>query len=106
MIWTVRLMCGVHETPFAKQADPAHPKGQPMRKRRARRATGPAPGIFLWGVFYAFRSLFWQGLDSLSHLPTDYARKDLIFMGFYLSKCVDGRYFNRAIPGYHNKIES
>lgn len=36
----------------------------------------------------------------------DYARKDLIFMGFYLSKCVDGRYFNRAIPGYHNKIES
>ena len=77
-----------------------------MRKRRARRATGPAPGIFLWVVFYAFRSLFWQGLDSLSHLPADYARKDLIFMGFYLSKCVDGRYFNRAIPGYHNKIES
>ena len=42
----------------------------------------------------------------MTHLPADYARKDLIFMGFYLSKCVDGRYFNRAIPGYHNKIES
>ena len=38
----------VHETPLAKQADPGHPKGQPIRKRWTRRPAGPALRIFLW----------------------------------------------------------
>ena len=41
--------CGrVHETPLAKLADPGHPKGQPMRKRRAQGQQAAASGVFLW----------------------------------------------------------
>ena len=36
----------VHETPLAKQADPGHPKGQPMRKRRAQGQQAAASGAF------------------------------------------------------------
>jgi len=35
-----------------------------MRKRRAQGQQAAASGAFLWGVFYAFRSLFRQGLDK------------------------------------------
>lgn len=38
----------VHETPLAKQADPGHPKGQPMRKRRAQGQQATASDAFLW----------------------------------------------------------
>ena len=40
----------VHEAPIAKQTDPGHPE-QPIRKRRTRRPVGPAPGVFLWGIW-------------------------------------------------------
>ena len=76
-----------------------------MRKRRAQGQQAAASGAFLWVVIYAFRSLFWRGLDNLSRLPADHAEKVLLWLGFYRPKCVDRRYFNRAIPGYHNKIE-
>ena len=49
-----------------------------MRKRRAQgQQEQAASGAFSWVVFYAFRSLFWRGLDNLSHLSADYAGKDL-----------------------------
>ena len=76
-----------------------------MRKRRAQGQQAAASGAFSWAVFYAFRSVFWRGLDNLSRLPADRARKALKWLDFYRPKCVDRRYFNRAIPGYHNKIE-
>ena len=76
-----------------------------MRKRRAQGQQAAASGAFSWVFLYAFRSLFWRGLDDLSRLPADRARKALKWLDFYRSKCVDRRYFNRAIPGYHNKIE-
>ena len=75
-----------------------------MRKRRAQ-GQQAASGAFLWVVFYAFRSLFWRGLDNLSRLPADHAPKALKWLAYYQPKCVDRRYFNRAVPGYHNKIE-
>ena len=37
-----------------------------MRKRRAQGQQAAASGAFSWVVFYAFRSLFWRGLDNLS----------------------------------------
>ena len=48
-----------------------------MRKRRAQRQQATASGAFSWVVFYAFRSLFWRGLDNLSHLSADHAEKAL-----------------------------
>ena len=53
-----------------------------MRKRRAQGQQAAASGVFLWVVFYAFRSLFWQGLDNLSHLPADHAPKALLWLVF------------------------
>ena len=76
-----------------------------MRKRRAQgQQEQAASGAFSWVVFYAFRSLFWRGLDNLSRLPADHIPKALLWLDFHRPKCVDRRYFNRAIPGYHNKI--
>ena len=75
-----------------------------MRKRRAQ-GQQAASGAFSWVFLYAFRSLFWRGLDNLSHLSADHAEKALQWRVFQRSKCVDRRYFNRAIPGYHNKLE-
>ena len=43
--------------------DPGHPE-QPIRKRRTRRPAGPAPGVFLWGIFYAFQIPFRRGLEQ------------------------------------------
>ena len=49
-----------------------------MRKRRAQgQQEQAASGAFSWVVFYAFRSLFWRGLDNLSRLPADHAEKAL-----------------------------
>ena len=53
----------VHEAPIAKQTDPGHPE-QPIRKRRTRRPADPAPGVFLWGIFYAFQIPFRRGLEQ------------------------------------------
>lgn len=50
-----------------------------------------------WVVFYAFRSLFWRGLDNLSRLPADHSRKALSRRGFHRPKCVDGRRFQRRL---------
>lgn len=76
-----------------------------MRKRRAQGQQAAASGAFSWVFLYAFRSLFWWGLDNLSRLPADHAGKALKWLAFHRPKCVDRRYFNRATPGYHNKIE-
>ena len=35
-----------------------------MRKRRAQGQQAVPSGAFSWVVFYAFRSLFWRGLDK------------------------------------------
>ena len=40
-----------------------------MRKRRTQGQQAAASGAFSWVVFYAFRNLFWRGLDNLSRLP-------------------------------------
>lgn len=40
----------VHETPLVRQADPVHPKGQPMGKRRAQRPAGCRVRSFLMGI--------------------------------------------------------
>ena len=77
-----------NETPPAKQADPCRPKGQLMRKRRTQGQQAAASGVSLWVVFYAFQSLFWQGLDNLSRLPADHAGKALKWLGFYRLICV------------------
>ena len=53
----------VHEAPIAKQTDPGHPE-QPIRKRRTRRPVGSAPGVFLWGIFYAFQNPFRRVLEQ------------------------------------------
>ena len=76
-----------------------------MRKRRAQGQQAAASGAFSWVFLYAFRSLFWWGLDNLSHLPADHAPKALKWLAFHRPKFVDRMYFNRATPGYHNKIE-
>ena len=49
-----------------------------MRKRRAQGQQAAASGVFSWAVFYAFRSLFWRGLDNLSYLPADRERRALL----------------------------
>ncbi len=67
-----------------------------MRKRRAQGQQAAASGAFSWVVFYAFRSLFWRGLDNLSRLPADRARKALKWLDFYRPKCVDRRYLFRC----------
>ena len=67
-----------------------------MRKRRAQ-GQQAASGAFSWVVFYAFRSLFWRGLDNLSRLPADRARKALSRLDFYRPKCVDRRHIQ---PGH------
>ena len=63
-----------------------------MRKRRAQGQQAAASGAFLWVFLYAFRSLFWRGLDNLSRLPTDHVPKALLWLGFHRPKCVDSRY--------------
>ena len=55
-----------------------------------------ASGAFSWVVSYAFRSVFWRGLDNLSRLPADRAGKVLSRLGFYRPKCVDRRYLFRC----------
>ena len=62
-----------------------------MRKRRAQGQQAAASGAFSCVVFYAFRSLFWRGLDNLSCLPADHAGKALSRLGFHRPKCVDRR---------------
>ena len=63
-----------------------------MRKRRAQGQQAAASGAFSWVFLYAFRSLFWRGLDNLSCLPADHAGKALSRLGFHRPKCVDRRY--------------
>ena len=48
-----------------------------VEKCRAQGQQAAASGAFSRVVFYAFRSLFWRGLDNLSRLPADRARKAL-----------------------------
>ena len=67
-----------------------------MRKRRVQGQQAAASGAFSWVVFYAFRSLFWWGLDNLSCLPADRAGKALSRLGFHRPKCVDNRYLFRC----------
>ena len=67
-----------------------------MRKRRAQGPQAAASGAFSWVVFYAFRSVFWRGLDNLSCLPADHAGKALSRLGFHRPKCVDRRYLFRC----------
>jgi len=61
---------------------------------RKRRAWGQqaASGAFLWVFLYAFRSLFWWGLDNLSRLPADHVGKAPKYQDFQWLKCVDKRY--------------
>ena len=69
-----------------------------MRKRRAQgQQEQAASGAFSWVVFYAFRSLFWRGLDNLSRLPADHTGKALPRLGFHRPKCVDRRHIQ---PGH------
>ena len=75
-----------------------------MRKRRAW-GQQAASGAFLWVFLYAFRSLFWWGLDNLSRLPAYHVGKAPKYQDFQWLKCVDKRHFQLAIPDYHNKIE-
>ena len=65
-----------------------------MRKRRAQ-GQQAASGAFSWVFLYAFRNLFWRGLDNLSCLPADRAGNTLSRLGFYRPKCVDRRYLCR-----------
>ena len=67
-----------------------------MRKRRAQ-GQRAASGAFSWVVFYAFRSLFWRGLDNLSRLPADLAGEALLWLAYYRPKCVEGRHIQ---PGH------
>ena len=65
-----------------------------MRKRRTQGQQAAASGAFSWVFLYAFRNLFWRGLDNLSRLPADHARKALKWLDFYRPKCVDRRHFS------------
>ena len=67
-----------------------------MRKRRAQGQQAAASGAFLWVFLYAFRSPLWRGLDNLSRLPADRARKVLSRLGFHRPKCVDRKYLFRC----------
>ena len=51
-----------------------------MRKRRAQ-GQQAASGVFSWVFLYAFRNLFWRGLDNLSRLPADHTPKSLATAG-------------------------
>ena len=51
----------------------------PVEKCRAGGQQAAASGAFSWVVFYAFRSVFWRGLDNLSRLPADHAGKALLW---------------------------
>ena len=62
-----------------------------MRKRRAQGQQAAASGAFSRVFLYAFRSLFWRGLDNLSRLPADHAGKALLRLAYYHPKCVDRR---------------
>jgi len=53
-----------------------------MRKRRTQGQQAAASGVSLWAFLYAFRSLFWRGLDNLSCLPADHAGEALSRLGF------------------------
>ena len=53
-----------------------------MRKRRAQGQQAAASGVSLWAFLYAFRNLFWRGLNNLSRLPADHAEKALSWLGF------------------------
>ena len=66
------------------------------KKRRAQGQQAAASGAFLWVVSYAFRSVFWRGLDNLSRLPADHAGNTLSRLGFHRPKCVDRRYLCRC----------
>lgn len=59
-----------------------------MRKRRAQGQQAAASGAFS-SFFYAFRSLFWRGLDNLSYLPAGHAVKALKWLAYFRPKCVD-----------------
>ena len=67
------------------------------KKRRAQGQQAAASGAFLWVVSYAFRSVFWRGLDNLSRLPdAAHAGNTLSRLGFHRPKCVDRRYLCRC----------
>lgn len=59
-----------------------------------------ASGAFSWVFLYAFRSLFWRGLDNLSRLPADHAGKALLWLAFHHPKCVDRRRFVKFPRNY------
>ena len=82
----------VHETPLAKQADPGHPKGQPMRKRRAQGQQAAASGAFSWVVFYAFRSVFWRDWIICPACPSTVPEKPCHGWFFTALNRVDNRY--------------
>ena len=60
-----------------------------MRKRRTQGQQAAVSGAFSWVFLYAFRSLFWRGLDNLSRLPADHAPKALLWLAYFRPKCVD-----------------
>lgn len=66
-----------------------------MRKRRAW-GQQAASGAFLWVFLYAFRSLFWWGLDNLSRLPADHVGKAPKYQDFQWLNCVACRYLCRC----------
>jgi hypothetical protein len=67
-----------------------------MRKRRAQSQQAAASGAFSWVFLYAFRILFWRGLDNLSCLPADCAGKALKWLAYYRPKCVEACWFLSA----------
>lgn len=67
-----------------------------VHKKRRAQGQQAASGAFLWVVSYAFRSVFWRGLDNLSRLPADHAGNTLSRLGFHRPKCVDRRYLCRC----------
>ena len=71
-----------------------------MRKRRAQGHQAAASGAFSWVFLYAFRNLFWRGLDNLSRLPTDLAGEALLWLVFRRPKCVDRRRFVKFPRNY------
>ena len=71
-----------------------------MRKCRAQGQQAAASGAFSWVFLYAFRSLFWRGLDNLSRLPADHAGKALLWLAFHHPKCVDRRRFVKFPRNY------
>ena len=70
-----------------------------MGKRREQ-GQQAVSGVFLWVVLYAFRNIFWRGLDNLSCLPADYAGEALLWLAFRRPKCVDRRRFVKFPRNY------